>query len=105
MKPLFLLPLAAVLFTACLGSSGEPPAAAPSPGPVIVEDLGDGVYYFPATGDRYRAALRSFLRDRAANHPEERCRYFGADESNLGTSGHTVVCSPGGLYAQDENPL
>jgi len=55
-----------------------------------------GVYFFPVTGDQYRASLAAFL---AAN-PDLRCRYFGPDDrqvaggyySHARIIGHTVVC-------------
>lgn len=66
----------------------------------------NGVYYFPATDEDYRASLSSFL----YRHPELDCRYFGADdgwvESGAGprmrTTGHTVVCRDIAIDAQDE---
>jgi hypothetical protein len=72
-------------------------------------DAGGGVYYFPLVGNDYRAALGKFLLE----HPELKCRYFGADDA-LDTAGfgaptayahivgHTVVCTPIGKYAQDD---
>jgi len=101
--------VAAILaYPACVPSSTQtPPAPTPTPTYVVTpESAWSGVYFFPVTGDRYRASLAAFL---AAN-PDLRCRYFGADDRQVGggyyshsrITGHTIVCRDTAVNAEDE---
>lgn len=98
-SPLPGLLLFAVVIVAACGRPADAPVPAPTPTPtyaVTPEGVYPGVYFFPVTGDRYRASLSAFL----ADNPTLRCRYFGADDKQVGggyyshsrITGHTVVC-------------
>ena len=101
------------LIVAACGEAKKAFEAAATPNPthvnaVVYKEYGNGVYYFPSTGDEYILALEKFYGDNPTLH----CDYQGSTEKFIETpwadgkaytltTGHILHCHDIAVPAQD----